>query len=180
MKLYHFTYEGALSSILSEGLTRGDIPVSPNGAMNAVWFTTDRNPNGHGVYGDGARSIVTPEIAAMSATPLSLGETLYFPDKQKIRIRVDLATSKTHGLCKWLDFAKKMKIDPEWLKAVHGAAGDNPKPHTWWLWFGVMPPEQFATVEVRDINGEYVSIWERPSLLSDDIRIHLPSVSPMA
>lgn len=55
MILYHYTYREALSSILKQGLNRGEVPLSQHAAdcLNAVWFTTDGTPNGHGLT-DGA------------------------------------------------------------------------------------------------------------------------------
>jgi hypothetical protein len=173
MKLYHYTHEDALPSILAEGLTKGDIPVSPTTGRNGVWFTTDPNPEGHGVYSGGTHCVVTAETAWMyrlpDGTPVPVGTPLHFADKQKIRIRVEFETSKTPLLYKWLDLAKEAKIDRDWLRNLHAAAGDDPKPHTWWLWLGVMPPEYFQAVEVRSPDG-YVSILERPDLLDEHVR----------
>jgi hypothetical protein len=168
MKLYHFTHEDALPSILVEGLIRGDVPITRTKAVNAVWFTTDPNPSGHGVCA-GEEIVVTPEMAFMSGGKVKVGETIRFADKQKIRIKVEFQTSRTPGLIKWLDFAKKHKIQREWLMALHKAAGDDPKPHTWWLWFGTLPSSHFQSVEVRTPRG-YVSVWERPDLLSKEVR----------
>ncbi len=167
MKLYHYTHEEALPSILAEGLTKGDVPLSPTKGANAVWFTTSQFPTGHGVSGEGKSHCVTPETAKLFGVPV--GTTVHWADKQKIRIRVELETSKTPGLWKWLDFAKAVKIDRAWLKQLHAGAGDDPKPHTWWLWFAVMPPEYFQAVEVRSPNG-YVSVLERPDLLAAHVR----------
>jgi hypothetical protein len=166
MKLYHFTYEDAPPSILAEGLTKGDVPLSQIHTSNAVWFTTDPNPGGHGVYSGGVQ-VMPPETAPTFGAPV--GTPIHWVDKQKIRIRVELETSKTPGLCKWLDFAKKQKIDRDWLRCLHVGAGDDPKPHTWWLWGCVMPPQYFQAVEVRSPDG-YVSIWERPDLLAEHVR----------
>jgi hypothetical protein len=171
MKLYHFTCEDLLPSILIEGLNKGDVPFSPTMGANAVWFTTDPNAEGHGVFSGGGL-LVTPamiESLGTAGAELAVGETIHFLDKQKIRIRVEFQTSKTPGLFRWLDVAKKEKIDRNWLKRLHDAAGANAKPHTWWLWRATLPPEFFQAVEVRTPDG-YVSVLERPDLLSEDVR----------
>ena len=164
MKLYHFTYEEALPSILAEGLYRGEIPLSRTTIMpeSAVWLTTDQTPDGHGLGYAHAR-VATPELAAAYKVPV--GTTLHFPDKKKIRIQVDFKTSKARGLHKWLDFAKKEKIDRDWLKRLHAGAGDNPRPNTWWLYLGTLPPQTFQAIEVRTPDGVYASVLERPDLL---------------
>src|SRR4051794_28535076 len=41
-----------MQSIIREGLTRGDVPtrfIGPLCETNAVWFTTDSKPEGHGL-----------------------------------------------------------------------------------------------------------------------------------
>ena len=166
MKLYHYTHEDALPSILAEGLTKGDVPLSPKQGTNAVWFTTSISPDGHGIL-KGGSFVVDEKEALIYGVPA--GTVVHYADKQKIRIQVGFQTSKTPGLYKWLDFAKAAKIDRSWLKTLHKVAGDDPKPNTWWLWFAPMPPEYFQAVEVRSPDG-YVSIWERPDLLAADVR----------
>ena len=104
----------------------------------------------------------------MLSMKLPVGTVIHWADKHKIRIRIEFLTSKTRGLHKWLDFAKKEKIDRDWLKRLHAGAGDDPKPHTWWLWFGTLPPETFQAIEVRTPEGDYVSLLERLDLLDDD------------
>jgi hypothetical protein len=173
MKLYHFTHEDALPSILEEGLNRGEVPLTPTKVENAVWLTTDPSPGGHGVFAHGG-IIVTREIALMLASQgltARVGDTLPYADKQKIRIKVEFQTSRTRGLMKWIDFAKKRKIESDWLRSLYKGAGDHPKPHTWWLWFGTLSPELFQAIEVRSPGGGYVSIWERPDLLTEEVRI---------
>ena len=56
MILYHFTAEEYLDSILSAGLTRGEVPLSATDVLNAVWLTSDRNPSGHGLTNGGVLS----------------------------------------------------------------------------------------------------------------------------
>jgi hypothetical protein len=168
LKLYHFTYEGALAAILSEGLTKGDVPLTQTTGVNAVWFTTDPSPDGHGVYAARTQIVTPEESAALShcfGQHIPAGTVIPWVDKHKIRIRVDLETSRTPGLYKWLDFAKAMKIDRDWLKCLH--AGN--KPHTWWLWPATMPPERFKAIEVRSEIGN-VPLWENLDLLSADVR----------
>ena len=62
-------------------------------------------------------------------------------------------------------FCKKEKIDRDWLKRLHAGAGDNPRPNTWWLYLGTLPPQTFQAIEVRTPDGVYASVLERPDLL---------------
>jgi hypothetical protein len=47
--LYHFTARELLPGIARDGLSRGQVPLSPRQAINAVWLTTDGDPSGHGL-----------------------------------------------------------------------------------------------------------------------------------
>ena len=52
MILYHFTCVEYLESIRRDGLNRGDVPTRFKGPLyetNAVWFTTEPQPEGHGL-----------------------------------------------------------------------------------------------------------------------------------
>ena len=49
MLLYHFTAPEYIEQIKAEGLTRGDVPTSSTEGINAVWLTSDRSPDGHGL-----------------------------------------------------------------------------------------------------------------------------------
>jgi len=51
MLLYHFMAIKSLESIRAKGLMRGEVAVSPSDRREnvAVWLTTDREPDGHGL-----------------------------------------------------------------------------------------------------------------------------------
>ncbi len=51
MILYHYTAREYLERIRREGLTTGEVPLSPSHILNGVWFTTDPDPGGHGLTG---------------------------------------------------------------------------------------------------------------------------------
>jgi hypothetical protein len=44
--LYHFTARELLPGIARDGLSRGQVPLPPRQAINAVWLTTDGDPSG--------------------------------------------------------------------------------------------------------------------------------------
>lgn len=48
MIFYHFTCHEHLPAIREEGLTRGEIPLSPDTINGVVWLTTDPSPEGRG------------------------------------------------------------------------------------------------------------------------------------
>ena len=48
LTMYHFTNHFHMPSIENSGLNRGDVATSPFGGYNAVWLTTDPNPEAQG------------------------------------------------------------------------------------------------------------------------------------
>ena len=107
MKLYHFTYEEALPSILAEGLYRGEIPLSRTTIMpeSAVWLTTDQTPDGHGLGYAHAR-VATPQLAAAYKVPV--GPHSISRTRKKSAFRLTSKRARL-GVCKWLDFAKRKR-----------------------------------------------------------------------
>src|SRR3546814_4547043 len=83
--LYHFTAREYLPSILEEGLTKGEVPTSAYGpAPNAVWFTSDGSPQGHGLSDE---KILSPEEVQVMRRMhgADYPDDLMFPNKKAIR-----------------------------------------------------------------------------------------------
>ena len=121
IKLYHYTSRLHIGRIMQEGLSRGEVPLSPTRGATAVWFTTDADPGtnkDHGLY-----SIV---------------------DKREMRITVELNRIDPN-LWKWTEYAGTHNIPEFWRAAMDRAGGGKAK--TWWLYFGIIPPQDFVAVE---------------------------------
>jgi hypothetical protein len=43
MILYHFTAVEYLPDIAADGLSRGEVPLTPDRLLNAVWLTSDQD-----------------------------------------------------------------------------------------------------------------------------------------
>lgn len=152
MILYHFTAMSMLDAILREGLTRGDVPLTAEDGINAVWFTTDPEPSGHGLSDGGPLS---PEMVAEveRRTGRKFPDGIGTPDKRRVRISV-VISSRDATLKQWLPFARK-RLSSDWLDALHSAAGGKPKARTWFIYLGTVPAERFRSVEVRGADGSY-------------------------
>jgi len=124
--LYHFTSRLHLPAILSSGaLSRGDVPLSPTGGVNAVWLTDDPEANRQG-WRHG--SIV---------------------DKGEVRITVRIPVGDP-ALHRWQDFAREMKVEPSWYSVLDQVAGGGSD--RWWLYAGLVPKALFAEVSVNGVS----------------------------
>jgi hypothetical protein len=139
MILYHYTAVERLDSIRKHGLTRGEVPLTPQDCLNAVWLTTDRNPSGHGLCH--ARELTREEKLFFGRDP---NKSVWFPNKRAVRITVRLDSSD-RKLKHWPRWAKQ-RLSPQWYQALDRAGGGKSK--TWWLYFGVIPPEWFSSVDI--------------------------------
>lgn len=117
LRLYHYTSPWHLPAILDDGLTRGDVPLTPTGGTNAVWLTGDPNPAVQGWAGG---------------------------FKTAVRITVDLDSGDPR-LVKWSDYATERGVDPGWHKILDQTGGGGA--NDWYLYFGRIPAETFESVE---------------------------------
>ena len=146
MILYHFTTLTAVPSILTEGLTRGEAPLSDTRIVKAVNLTTDSEPGGHGL--DGGGRVVTVEESAIYAARLGwdIPAGTVFADKTEVRMTIKLPSSD-RALKPWLSWARK-KCEPGYAdRLIAAAGGGNRKAKTWWLYFGRISPD--CITEVR-------------------------------
>jgi hypothetical protein len=122
LTLYHFTSTTHLPFILKEGLTKGDVPVSPFTGFNGVWFTTCRTIDSQ-------------------AGMLRCGV-----DKTQVRITAEIAESNKN-LVKWSVLATVLNIDRDWYRILDktGGYGSN----TWYVYTDVLSPDMFKKVEYR-------------------------------
>ena len=146
MLLYHFTAIEYIEQIKAEGLTRGDVPTSQTEGVNAVWLTSDRHPDGHGLT-DG--HVLTADernmMERMSGNRIPEGAC--FPNKRAYLITVKIPRGD-RALVFWPKWARK-KLDADWYEALSRA--DGRKDRTWYLYFGTIPPDWFT--EIDDLRG---------------------------
>jgi hypothetical protein len=145
MILYHFTCHEYMESISRDGLNRGDVPTRAIGPLfetNAVWLTTEPQPEGHGlgeahVLTDAERQKVFEVLGHMPP------EGARVPDKRAVRITVVIPRSD-RCLKRWLTYGRK-HCDPEFYNRLVHADGRAHK--SWWLYFGTIAPDQFQAVD---------------------------------
>jgi hypothetical protein len=139
MLLYHFTAADYLDDIKEQGLTKGVVPLSSTDWLNAVWLTTDCNPVGHGLT-DGREATCQEKILQ----GLDPAVPARFPDHRAVRITVRIPSSD-RKLRHWPAWGKK-RLRPDWYRTLSRTGGGKEK--TWWLYWGVIPPERFDAIEL--------------------------------
>ncbi len=125
MKLYHYTAREYLPSIKRQGITRGDVPLTPTGGFNAPWLTDDPN-------------------AAQQDWKEGSGL-----DKTAVRIEVAIPKSERKKLLSWPVLADRAKMDPTWYEALDKAGGGG-SAH-WHVFYGRIPPGWFRSIEVASL-----------------------------
>jgi hypothetical protein len=140
---------------MRDWLSRGDVPVSNGGSYRGVWFTTDSNPDGHGLSG-GEAVPSTPEQrqAFKQRTGRDAPEAWTTLDKRAVRIEV-VIPSRDRRLFHWLAWTKK-RLEPENIAALIASGGGKAKAETWYIYNGTVPPEHFRSVCLRDGHGRFV------------------------
>jgi hypothetical protein len=143
MILYHFTCVEYLESIRRDGLNRGDVPTRFKGPLyetNAVWFTTEPQPEGHGL--SEAQTLTEEDrrghFEIFGVLP---SEGSGYPNKKAERITV-IIPSSDRRLVRWLTWGRK-HCEPRLYDAL--SKGNHHK--TWWLYFGTVAPDQFRAID---------------------------------
>lgn len=145
MLLYHYTSHANLPGIMSEGLNRGEAPLSDTRVVKAVNLTTDPRPTGHGL--DGGGEIVTEAESALYFRKFGwvIPAGTVVADKKEVRITVKVSSSDLK-LKRWRPWAKR-NCEPGYADRLAAAGGSNAKPETWWLYFGTIPPSAIVAVD---------------------------------
>ena len=129
MDYYHYTCREYLPNIAREGRRRGEVPLTKCKVIQAVWLTTDPNPEGHGLS-DG------DEVIAPKLFGLPPGAKLRFPNKRAIRFKVIIP--ETGGeLVRWSEWGRR-RLTPQWYRKLNLIGGG--KAGTWYVYFGVIAP----------------------------------------
>jgi hypothetical protein len=144
MILYHYTAANRLHSIMREGLTRGDVPITPDQSLNAVWLTTDKQSSDHGLgearpFTEQERQLIFRERGVMPS------EGDGWDNKREVRITIKLPTTD-RNLVSWMKWGRK-RLEGGWFDTLTKGGGGKRKAETWWLYWGTIRPEQFASVE---------------------------------
>jgi len=101
---YHFTCHEHLEAIMRQGLSRGEVPITARECKNAVWLTTDPNPDGHGLSVAGELTDSDREMLARLGTPAPRGARC--ANKRAVRISVKIPRMHLR-LVHWPKYAKK-------------------------------------------------------------------------
>lgn len=131
--------------IMTEGLSRGEAPLSDTRVMQAVNFTTDPLPSGHGL--DAGGRIITAKESALYFREYGwvIPVGTVFADKTEVRLTVKLSSTDLK-LKRWLSWARR-KCEPGYPERLAAAAGGIAKAKTWWLYFGVVPASAIVAVD---------------------------------
>ncbi len=149
MLFHHYTSHLALRSILRDGLDRGEAPLAPDRWLKAVNLTTSRSPHGHGL--DAAGFVWTKEASdkVHAATGQRIPPGTVNLNKRAVRIDVRIPMSDRR-LQKWVPWARK-RLDPAFFDMmVRGGGGGMASAKTWWLYWGVIPPDAFVDLVVLE------------------------------
>jgi hypothetical protein len=132
MIFYHFTGREYLPDIARDGLCKGEVPITQRAedCLNAVWLTTDLNPDGHGLCDE---HIPTVDEKRRMGVPAD--KIVKFPNKRAIRFKI-LIPTKDRNLMHWPAWGKK-HLHRNWYDALSKEGGYKQK--TWWLYWGVIP-----------------------------------------
>lgn len=117
MRLYHFTSHLHLPSILANGITEGDVPISLDTGFNSPWLTTDPNPR---------RQVWTKGS---------------FVDKTAVRLTVEIPDGDTRLHC-WSDIVREFGVDPRWRRALGKGSDDT----AWYIYENRIPLEMIVEV----------------------------------
>jgi hypothetical protein len=155
MLLYHHTGLSRIISILAEGITRGDVPLTPTTGIVAPWLTDDPSPEGHGLSG-GEQIVLTPALRqqikqSMRNSPgvqvrgvdIDTAHSLETEDKRAVRITVKIPRGDRR-LVHWPKWARK-RVDPDWYRILDEEGGG--KSDRWWIFLGVIPPSWITRIE---------------------------------
>jgi len=160
VRLYHFTCHLHLRAILAAGLSRGEVPITPDTLENAVWLTSDRSPAGHGLS-DGAPL----DSAMLRSLGRSPGTCIRTQNKRAIRISVDIAYDDPR-LEKWERGPTRKRLPRHWRRTLEGrdAAMGRSGADTWFLYWGTIAPDRFVEVEaLRDAAPHELALMDQRS-----------------
>lgn len=150
--LYHFTAREYLPAIMREGLRLGDVPTRSitNAGENAVWLTVDPHPNEHGL---GSPRELTDDdrqfVHQWSGVLPPKGAR--WADKSAVRITIG-EVPEPSDLVRWCHWGRQHVASDIYDRLTRAGGA---KHRSWFLYWGIIPPDCFAAVEFRDAEGRY-------------------------
>jgi hypothetical protein len=147
--LYHFTCRPWWHFIKTEGITRGEVPLSFRDVLQHPNLTSNPDP---------------------SAQRWGCNSGL---NKTAVRITVEIPTGDIN-LISWRDLATRHKVDRRWYRALDEGGGWEAR--NWWIYQGVVRPEWFTDVEFFDggklgeREARILSICEQSASYEDVVR----------
>lgn len=140
-RFYHFTSEHHLSLIEASGvLSKGDVPLTLTGGVNAVWLTSNN------------------DWTVLGWTEQSAH------DKTAVRIAVDLPLDE---VTYWPTYAANHQVDKQ-LYWTLDDAGSNQSAN-WYLHFNPIPVPAFAEVVRKPALPEVIQLGLRKCVEEDDL-----------
>jgi hypothetical protein len=118
--LFHFTCRERLSKILEEGITKGDVAISPDSGFQAPSLTGDCRWD--------RQNWAHPRDCIVNKTA--------------VRLLVEIA-SDDPKLQSWHDVAVQYEMDRKWLKALAGNDDDQ----KWYIYNGIITPDMIKAVD---------------------------------
>ena len=147
MLLYHFTAVELLESIMREGLTRGDVPLTPTTSRTGVWLTTLYQPDNPG---QGGGSLPSPAMQHPQLKELSRPEDTEIPPPNKLAVRITVSIlSSDRRLDRWMRWAPR-HLELTWFHMLNELGGGPTLATTWWIYWGIIPPQRFIAVDILD------------------------------
>jgi hypothetical protein len=147
---YHFTSLERLPAIKREGLRLGDVPTSARSGENGVWLTTDSSPSGHGLSVN--REMTSQERHfVLSWKGVLPPEGTRFEDRTAVRI-VIRKMPDIGQLVRWKRWGRRNCKSGIYDALIRGG---GTKHGSWYVFFGIIPPENFAAIEFRNADLEF-------------------------
>lgn len=145
MNFYHFTSKYHLPYILTEGLTRGDVPLSPLTGTKGIWLTTEGRPH-------------KQKYNRLSHF-LHMGQK-HTLDKAEIRLLININQNDPRFFF-WPDAARLLNIDK---KFYDGLNVYNENEAYWHIYFGTIPTTSIVRIDRHVGNGKWEELTDPGTL----------------
>lgn len=157
MPLYHYTAVQRVEAICREGITKGELPLSPTNAPQGFpWLTSDRSSAGHGLNDDDVLSVETirtrKRLGLLAADAPEDG-SLRNVSKRTARFTVRIP-STDRDLVHWMTWGAK-HLDRAWFERLNKGGGGKAKAKTWYFSRRLIHPDEFVAVESLGEDGQW-------------------------